>query len=124
MSTQWEQDLAVGWCTGNEKDDKNVFVQCVDAYYYPAYHSVLDKPMRDCDATFIGVKLLLTICVPEEQRRQGIATRIIDLLEKKSPTTRLAIGPIMSEEMAQLVKKRRYLPVMPFSAIQPPLECE
>lgn len=66
------------------------------------------------------ITILTMICIPEEYRRLGICTALIKYIERTSKSEYLIIGPIMSEEMENLVKTKlkNYKMLPPFTVIK------
>lgn len=119
--------LKTSWTYGSPKA-KDVFVFAnPDDFVFTTVNDiemVVDrKYMVGGGKTEEPVVMLITIFVPEDQRKKGIASRVIAHLEQRANKElgrRLVVGPIMDETdaMDKILSRRGYTAVTPFSRIQ------
>lgn len=119
---KWDPITSDKLIFGNEENEKEIYVkietgmfihQPIASVISSEYYSLFPQlHHRLCI-------ILTTIFIPDSLRRNGFASLIVSMLEKKSSDTRLdfAISPIISNEMKLLIEKRKsksYKPVAPF----------
>jgi predicted GNAT family acetyltransferase len=120
----WQFDLISGMETGDLSDKNSIYVKL---HYYSLmnYHeitSLIDPIMFLTQSNHERVLLLQTIYIPEQNRGNGIASKIIDFLinRAKRENIKFAIGPILADEnnysiLWKMCIKRGYKQIHPFS---------
>lgn len=123
--------LKSAWKCGDEKDNTKLFVNtCIDEYsLYTVGGMQMILTASIASACGLDVQkankvaLLMTIHVPETERKKGLASAVVDLLEKRANAELgrvLVIGPVTDETGAidKICERRGYVAVMPFSRMQ------
>ena len=124
----WRKDLKEGMTTGSVNDPSEIFVKLEFGTITDSNPEVVlcFGDLIPPDSTVkINALLLVTIVVPEDQRRQGHCRNILEFLEKRATDKglRFAVGPFFEDEDGNsiladyLLKKRNYRSVMPFCAL-------
>lgn len=118
----WEDTLQTQLTFGDVDDISNLYVQCQYNYLSAKFNSILLSPLFEGDEKLLQ---LVTIYIPPNQRRKGLCTRIIDLLEQRAirEGLRFAIGPMFEDEegnshVGHIAQSRGYKPANPFSYLR------